>query len=159
MEMFCPKCGASEQSVETYCRKCGVFLPDFDKLAGKETPVEQNLIINSVFSGMTAVVSLSLEVALYFIFIGREGTPWILYAVFGFLVSITVWQIQTTIRTRLIKKQVERMKPKRSENVESLKPADTSNLLNEADFENVVPASVTDRTTRDLTPTSPQAKQ
>jgi hypothetical protein len=160
--MFCPKCGAAEQSSETYCRKCGQYLPDFDKIESKETPVEQNLLINSTFSIMTAVASLSLAITLYAMFIGREGTPWILYVVFGFLIAITAWQVQTFIRTRMLRKQFEKLKPKRDGiaiSEEPLKSADSSRLLDAADFENVVPASVTDRTTRDLSPRSPQSKQ
>ncbi len=64
---------------------------------------------------MTAVVSLSLAITLYAMFIGREGTPWILYVVFGFLIAMTAWQVQTFIRTRMLRKQFEKMKPKRDE--------------------------------------------
>jgi hypothetical protein len=28
--MFCPKCGASDQRPESYCRRCGEWLPDID---------------------------------------------------------------------------------------------------------------------------------
>jgi hypothetical protein len=28
--MFCPKCGASDQRAESYCRRCGEWLPDID---------------------------------------------------------------------------------------------------------------------------------
>jgi len=30
--MFCPKCGADEQSAESYCKRCGEWLPDLDAL-------------------------------------------------------------------------------------------------------------------------------
>lgn len=160
--MFCPKCGKADQLPETYCRQCGAFLPDFDKIENKETPVEQHLLVNSIFSGLTAFVSLTLAVTLYFMLIGREGTPWILYVVFGFLISITVWQIQTIIRTRILRKHFEKMKLNRNEGTdasESVKPPNTSRLLDDIYLENAVPASVTDRTTRDLVPRSPQPKQ
>jgi hypothetical protein len=85
--MFCPKCGKPDQSPETYCRKCGTFLPDFDKASKKETPAEEHIKINSTFSIMTAVVSLSLAITLYVMFIGREGTQWIIFLVFGFLMG------------------------------------------------------------------------
>lgn len=159
--MFCPKCGAAEQSAETFCRKCGTFLPDFDQVKKKEIPVEEHIEVNSFFSIATAVVSLSLAITLYAMFIGREGTPWIIYLVFGFLVAMTAWQIQTFIRTRMLKKQFEKMKPDRSDDVpvqKSVNPAETARLLDEANFEDIVPASVTERTTRNLTPRSSQSK-
>ncbi len=159
--MYCPKCGAAEQSTETFCRKCGTFLPDFDKLVTKETPVEQNILINSTFSVMTAVVSLSLAITLYVMFVGRDGAPWIIYLVFGFLMAMTAWQVQTFIRTRMLKKQLERMKPNRGEDVaaqEMLKPADTSRLLDEANLKDAIPASVIENPTKNLVPKSSQTK-
>ena len=30
--MFCPKCGAADQSAESYCKLCGDWLPDVDAL-------------------------------------------------------------------------------------------------------------------------------
>lgn len=30
--MFCPKCGAGEQTAEAYCKRCGEWLPDVDAL-------------------------------------------------------------------------------------------------------------------------------
>jgi hypothetical protein len=30
--MFCPKCGADAQSAESYCKRCGEWLPDIDAL-------------------------------------------------------------------------------------------------------------------------------
>ena len=30
--MFCPKCGADAQSAESYCKRCGEWLPDMDSL-------------------------------------------------------------------------------------------------------------------------------
>lgn len=160
--MYCPKCGAAEQSPETYCRKCGTFLPDFDTAEKSETPAEEHIKVNSTLSIMTAVASLSLAVTLYSMFMGREGTPWIIYVVFGFLVAITAWQVQTFIRTRMLKKQFEKMKPKRAEDVRVQNPAavhEAARLLDEGDFENIVPASVTDRTTKNLASTSTQSKQ
>lgn len=159
--MYCRKCGAAEQSTETYCRKCGTFLPDFDKLVKKETPVEQHILINSTFSAMTGVVSLSLAITLYVMFIGRDGAPWIIYLVFGFLMAMTAWQVQTFIRTRMLKKQFEKMKPIRGENVaaqETRKPAVTAQLLDKANLEDAIPASVIENTTKNLISKSPQSK-
>jgi hypothetical protein len=30
--MFCPKCGADGQSAESYCKRCGEWLPDLDAI-------------------------------------------------------------------------------------------------------------------------------
>lgn len=150
--MFCPKCGTAEQRSETYCRNCGVYIPDFDNAVKKEIAAEEHLKINSVFSIMSAVVSLGLAITLYSTLAFRPDTPWIIYAVAGFLFAITAWQIQTFIRTRLLKRQFEKLKPKRQDaSTESTSPE--ISRLPEADLSNVVPASVTERTTRNLSET------
>jgi uncharacterized membrane protein YvbJ len=73
--MFCPKCGTPDQKPETFCRQCGIFLPDFDKLKGKETPPEEHLSANSILNIMTAVVSGALAILLHAFYTGRENTP------------------------------------------------------------------------------------
>lgn len=149
--MYCPNCGAAEQSVESFCRHCGLFLPDFRAATKSETPPEKHIQINSFFSLATAIVSFSLAIVLYVSLIGREGTPVIIYLVFGFLTAITVWQVQTFVRTRMLKKQFEKLKPRLEESDDSaLEGRSSPGQLNEANYENVVPASVTERTTRNL---------
>ena len=71
--MFCPKCGTPDQKPETFCRQCGIFLPDFDKLKRKETPPEEHLSANSILNIMTAVVSGALAILLHaFLYRQRE---------------------------------------------------------------------------------------
>lgn len=150
--MFCPKCGTADQQTNTYCRSCGTFLPDFDKAVKKEIAAEEHLKANSIFSLMTAVVSLSLAIALYSTVAFKPDTSWIIYLVAGFLIAITAWQVQTFIRTQMLKKQIAKLKPTtRSEEV--LAAAATSGYLAQADFENAIPASVVERTTRNLSET------
>lgn len=150
--MFCPKCGTADQHIETYCRTCGTFLPDFDKAVKKEIAAEEHLKLNSVFTVMTAVVSLGLAITLYSTLAFRPDTPWVIYVVTGFLTAMTAWQVQTFIRTRMLKKQFEKLKPAGRTETASTNAAPTARLP-EADFENVVPASVVERTTRNLSET------
>ncbi len=152
--MFCPKCGKPDQSPEAYCRGCGIFLPDLDKIRKKEVPVEEHIKVNSFFSLATAIVSLSLAITLYSVFAFRPETHWIIYLVAGFLTAITAWQIQTFVRTRMLKKQIEKMRPKRDDGPEppvTFERAETAKLLDEANLGNAVPTSVTEHTTRYLT--------
>ncbi len=150
--MFCPKCGNADQKPETFCRQCGSFLPDFDKLKNKEIPPEQHLTANSVLSLMTAIVSGTLAILLHVFFTGRENTPVLIYIIAGFLTAMFFWQAQTFWRTLQLKKQF----PKRKIETETLdtnpafESAKTEELLNEADFSNAVPASVVEYTTKNL---------
>lgn len=150
--MFCPKCGTSDQQTEIFCRTCGTFLPDFDKAIKKEIAAEEHIKMNSVFSVMSAVVSLGLAITLYSTLAFRPDTPWIIYVVTGFLTAMTAWQVQTFIRTRMLKKQIEKLKPTNRSVPATAEPTSPAQLP-QADFENVIPASVTDRTTRNLSET------
>lgn len=147
--MFCPKCGTADQAPDTYCRSCGVFLPDLEKIKKKETPIEEHIKINSFFALSTAVVSLMLAVALFVVFISTGSAPLIIYPVFGFLVAITAWQVQTFIRTRILKRQFEKLRPPKPADVSEIRQA-KANELSEANYDDAVPASVTERTTRKL---------
>lgn len=159
--MFCPKCGAADQSPETYCRQCGLFLPDLEKLKKKEVPAEQHIAANSFLSLATAIVSLLLAIVLYSTVTRPHDTPWIIYLVAGFLIAITAWQIQVFIRTKMLKKQLENMKPHKANDADdrsALETQQSAPMLEEADFESAVPVSVTERTTRNLAVRSSQPK-
>ena len=149
--MFCPKCGKADQTENTFCRQCGNFLPDFDKLKRREIPPEEHLKANSVLNIMTAIASLTLAILLYVFFLGKENTPVIIYITAGFLTAMFAWQVQVFVRNLKLKKQI--ISPKRAEDKESPKEIDTfqtKELLNEADFKDIVPISITENTTRQL---------
>lgn len=160
--MFCPNCGKADQVADTYCRRCGNFLPDFETVKKRETPPEQHIKATSYLSLMTAVVSLALALILYATLGFRPNTPWIIYLVAGFLIAITAWQVQTFVRARMLKKQFEKLTPKRGEeDFRSIAAADTGKLLDRP-LEAPIPASVTENTTRQLNKTerrSPQPQQ
>lgn len=155
--MFCPKCGRSDQQSETYCRQCGVFLPNLDKLVKKETAPEEHLTANTFFSGMTVVVSFVLAALLYSILAFRPDTHWLVYVTAGFLLAIGGWHIQTFVRTRALKKQWKRRTP--SAGVDAVLESTTARSLDPANLENAVPASVTENTTRELNATKLRSSQ
>jgi len=153
--MFCPKCGKSDQLAETYCRQCGTFLPDFTKPVKRESPAEENIKVNTVLSMMTVITSFTLAILLY-IFLGfRPETHPLIYATAGLLIAMGAWHIQTFIRARRLKKQWKRLTPRALKNTEKTEApiftsVSTGKLLEEADFSDMVPPSVTDRTTKSL---------
>ena len=152
--MFCPKCGNADQLPETYCRRCGVFLPDLSKSLKHEHPPEEHIKVNSVLSLMTVIVSFTLAILLYALMGFRPGTHPLIYVTAGLLLAIGGWHIQTFIRTRKLEKQWKR----RNRNTEDEPAAafgsvSTAKLLDQPDFSNTVPASVTDHTTKHLSET------
>ena len=149
--MFCPSCGKADQKENTYCRQCGKFLPDFDKIKRREIPPEEHLKANSVLNIMTAIGSLTLATLLYVFFLGKENTPVIIFITAGFLTAMFAWQVQVFWRNLKLKKQI--ILPKRAENEESPKESEsvpTKELLNEVDFSDIIPASVAEYTTKNL---------
>ncbi len=150
--MFCPKCGKSDQSPETYCRQCGVFLPDLSKsLKSGQTP-EDHVKANTVLSIMTIVVSFTLSILLWWMLSFRDDAHPLIYVTAGLLIAMGCWHIQTLWRTLLLKKHLKNNKRHSNVEIES-EMASTDKLLEQPDFENMVPASVTDHTTKHLSET------
>lgn len=154
--MFCPNCGEADQKKGTYCRKCGSFLAEFGEIKRSERPVNENFNATITLSILTGVSSLVLAIILYATFLGKEGTPAIIYVVAGFLTAMFAWQVQSFLRTLQLRKQYKRQSKTNTETVEprkgnsDLEAKPTNELLPEADLGNVVAASVTENTTRKL---------
>jgi hypothetical protein len=151
--MFCPRCGKAEQRAETYCRKCGLFLPDLSKPVKRELPPEDHLKANAVLSAMTIVASFTLSFLLFAIQPGRHP---LIYVTAGLLIAIGAWHIQTLIRTQKLKQQWKRRAPLADieaalgETPPASLSATTGKLLDRADFADTIPVSVTENTTRHL---------
>ena len=149
--MYCPKCGNPDQSPETYCRSCGIFLHEPDKLQRKQTAPAQHVTASLVLSGMTVVISFILASLIYYFDFGWPEASVLTYATAGFLIAIGCWNIQTFYRSLLLRKHFKERKSWEQERSADLNERVTTNRsLNEASFESFQPASVTDRTTRDL---------
>jgi hypothetical protein len=154
--MFCPKCGNPDQQPETFCRQCGTFLPDFDNQKKREISPEEHLKANAVLNVMTAVASLTLAILLYVFFLGKDDTPLIIYVTAGFLFAMFAWQAQVFWRNMKLKKHFKKQKrlaeisgeDKTASRAFEAKP--TNRQLPEADYDNIVPPSVVERTTRKL---------
>ena len=91
--MFCPKCGAGEQSPKAYCKRCGEWLPEIGARAprgfGGETP-EQNISTTLFFSALSSLAALLSAVALYATHL--DGGKWSVYLAAGVCLCIAAWQ-------------------------------------------------------------------
>ena len=155
--MFCPKCGTADQSANAYCRNCGEFLPDLSKknntAFGGNTPEEQ-IRVTQTLNSLSAIVSFAMAILLYWSHWGKPDVSSTVYMAAAFLLTIGFWQISNFIVGLKLKKHFN----KRKEGIEienkdaekRFQPAQTSELLPEADFSNVVSTSITDNTTRHL---------
>ncbi len=149
--MFCPKCGNPDQTPESYCRQCGIFLPDLSKPVRTETPPETHFRANIVLSSMTIVACTTLSILLWTMLAFRPDTPTLIYVTAGLLFAMAIWHIQTLYRTLQLRKHFKKTKATRE--LGAAPDAETGRLLDEADMSNVVPASVTEYTTKHLSET------
>ena len=153
--MFCPRCGKADQQPETYCRQCGLFLPDLSKPVKQETLPEEHLKANAALSMLTILMSFILSFLLFFVLGFRSFTHPLIYVTAGLLIAIGAWHIQTFIRTRQLIRQWKRRAPltdiqATTPQAEAFKAASTAELLDQPDFADAIPASVTEHTTRHL---------
>ncbi len=157
--MFCPKCGKGEQMPNAYCRACGEFLPDVDKLArlaarrgfGGSTP-EENIKTTIYLSLISTVFALFAAITFYAVLYGFPVSSGIMAAAAAFSLCIAGYQISNVIvavklRRRLVRRKDgnQNQRELNASTINSLPPADTAPLLRSS-------ASVTENTTSLLEP-------
>ncbi|HKS27189.1 MAG TPA: hypothetical protein VJS44_05190 [Pyrinomonadaceae bacterium] len=164
--MFCPNCGKSEQQPDSYCRSCGQFLTDFsgksyliNKILGgnkPETQVNINLAINIVTT-LASSLLLGFLNGYYDSLYEKTGqkAPTVIYLVYVFLGLVAAWQtLGFIVNSRLKKKLSARKKGEApvdsSTNERAALSGSTQKSLPQADFDNVVPASIVEDTTKML---------
>lgn len=151
--MFCPSCGKADQNENTYCRQCGEFLPDFEgggKRRPRKTPADL-FRLSLTFNLLSAVAGISMAIALIVTHAGNEGTHPVIYAATSLLTVISIWQIVSFFNNlKLRKRFVRRDEEVEESGISELKARKTKELLPEADLRQVIPASVTESTTRTL---------
>jgi hypothetical protein len=93
--IFCPRCGASDQRAESYCRRCGEWLPDIDghkqpRLFRKKTREEKirKMRILEVVSAALAFTSA----AIIFSFLSGSGDAGLLNLAGICCIIIAVYQ-------------------------------------------------------------------
>lgn len=149
--MFCPKCGQADQASESYCRHCGVFLPNLAKIFKTETPPAEHFKSNTLLAVLTIVASFAMAAALYLVLGFQPNTHPLIYVAASFFLAIGGWHIQTLIRTLKLKKQFERRVPLAGlATINVIESRPTGRMLEPAELIDAVPASVTENTTRRL---------
>ena len=164
--MFCPNCGKDEQTPDTYCRNCGEFLADFsnkfsliNKVLGISTP-EKQVNVNLTINLVTAIASSLLLVFLNGYFDAlytrtQVSPPPIIYLVYLFLGLVAVWQflsfiIALNLKSKLSGGKSGKISTDLSANENAISSAQAKEFLPPVDIKNIVPAGVTENTTKIL---------
>ena len=153
--MFCPNCGADNQTAKAYCKRCGEWLPEFKRRSsgafGGDTP-QQNVFTNLFMSALSTVVALFLAIALYATYLGTNEAKWSIYLAAAFCLCIAGWQASSFVVGLKLRSRLNRAR-------ESVEPASQleevrdATALPPADMSNFVRApSVTENTTELLQP-------
>ena len=97
--MFCPKCGAAEQSTDSYCKRCGEWLPDTSRLGRRRgrlrmrTPEQRNrrMRILEVVSALSALAAAALISA---VLAGKLDKPALVIAM-DLCIVMAIFQVVT----------------------------------------------------------------
>jgi hypothetical protein len=97
--MFCQNCGAPEQAADSYCKRCGEWLPDMKRRRGRRlgnaTP-EQLLTRVLVLGGLSSLASLVATVLLFTVHtVGPAESAVMLAATFTLLAC--AWQFISSL--------------------------------------------------------------
>lgn len=92
--MYCPTCGAGDQSAESYCRKCGQWLPDITALAAGTKSKTRGEMIETVrlLQAGSMVLALLAAVISVCVSVGVAGLQILMLAAFICL-NIAAYQI------------------------------------------------------------------
>src|SRR5918997_7018442 len=108
--MFCPKCGAEAQSAESYCRRCGEWLPDIDALARpslfRKSTREQKIRKMRILEAISAGLSLTSAAIIISVLAGGGETQLLILAVFCCLI-VAAYQVVNFYLGHKLQQRVE----------------------------------------------------
>lgn len=152
--MFCPNCGKSDQTENSYCRQCGEFLVGSKSLGalsfGGITP-RQNVNSITVLSLIAAIFSLF---AAGWMYLTDFNIPFVLYFGATVLICNALWHFSNIYTARKLASKISGKTNRDDGSQAEIPAAKTRELLEPADMSDHVPASVTENTTRHLSKTA-----
>jgi len=78
--MFCPNCGASDQSPNAYCKRCGEWLADKKSFSGRGgSKPEERMTAMLVFNSLSALLALFSAIVLYATYLNTPEAKWSVY--------------------------------------------------------------------------------
>jgi hypothetical protein len=92
--MFCPNCGAADQSPTAYCKRCGEWLADRKSFGGRgASRPEERITTMIVFNGLSVVLALFSAIALYATYLNTPEAKWSVYVAGACCFVIAVHQM------------------------------------------------------------------
>jgi hypothetical protein len=155
--MFCPECGAADQRSDTYCRKCGRWLPDIKSIGSHKTRTPDHIMRDMmVFSAVNALLALTSAIVLYATYLGSREAKWSVYVAAAFSLVISIHQMVSFSFNLQLRRRFAR---ERQGFGEAIGPKEQQVLMSGATTGQLVnQPSVTEKTT-ELLEAAPLAKE
>ncbi len=108
--MFCPKCGADSQNAESYCTRCGEWLPDLNSLTRpglfrkrtREEKIRKMRILEAISAGLALTAA-----AVIFAVLGGSADIQLLFLSLLCCLVIAVYQIVNFYLGSTLQKKIE----------------------------------------------------
>ena len=147
--MFCPKCGADAQNADSYCTRCGEWLPDLNSLTRpglfrkrtREEKIRKMRVLEAISAGLALTAA-----AMIFAVLSGSGDTQLLFLSLLFCVIVAVYQIVNFYLGSTLQKKIEQSRLK----LETL-PHKTAEQMGSGESTTFVnPQSVVENTTKHL---------
>ena len=159
--MFCPKCGADGQGAESYCKRCGEWLPDLDAVRSpglfRQRTREEKIRKMRVLEAVSAALSLTAGAIIISVLVTGANVQLLSLAVLCCVV-VAVHQIVNLYLGYKLNQRIDQSRSSTpdkieaaEENVGRLSAADTTPFVNRA--------SVIENTTELLEPVPRKTKR
>ena len=147
--MFCPKCGADAQNADSYCTRCGEWLPDLNSLTRpglfRKRTREEKIRKMRVLEAISAGLALTAAAMIFAVLSGSADTQ-LLFLSLLCCVIVAVYQIVNFYLGSTLQKRIEQSRLK----LETL-PHKTAEQMGSGESTTFVnPQSVVENTTKHL---------
>lgn len=147
--MFCPKCGADAQNAESYCTRCGEWLPDLDSITRpglfRKRTREEKIRKMRILEAISAGLALTAAALIFAVIRGGADTQLLFLSVVCCLL-IAVYQIVNFYLGSTLQKKIDQSRLK----VETLQPKNAEQLGSGESTPFVNARSVVENTTKHL---------
>jgi hypothetical protein len=159
--MFCPKCGADGQGAESYCKRCGEWLPDLETIRRpglfRKRTREEKIRKMRVLEGVSAGLSLTAGAIITSVLMAGTDTQLLYLALFCCLV-VAIYQMVNFYLGYKLQQRIDRSRSGLPDEIQGAE--ETFGRLNAADTTPFVNrASVIENTTELLEPLAREAKR
>ncbi len=160
--MFCPRCGADAQCAESYCKRCGEWLPDVDALGRprlfRKRTRDEKIRKMRVLEAVSAGLSLASAAIIFTVLTGKNDTH-ILFLSFFCCLLIAIYQMVNFYLGHKLQQRVDQSRAEAVEEIEARTETGVGELRSADTTTFVSGQSVVENTTELLEPIPREAKR